>query len=161
MKAATAGVRRETTVTTVFGAVTGRMARLSAVAAGPMPVISGAVKTRVKTVGFQVLCGATTGMFGALTAGASGAAPRLGAAAPQACCEVYQAFRDGDLGLAEEKQVRVRAAAERMEGVRGVAWSKYGCDLNGYFGGRARLPLLGLTAAEREVLEGEMWELRN
>ena len=31
-------------------------------------------------------------------------------------CEVYQAWKDGDLGLAEEKQVRVRLAAERMEG---------------------------------------------
>ncbi len=161
LRAATAGVRRETTVTTVFAAVTGRMAAANVAAAGPMPVLSGVVRTRVKTVGFQVLCGSTTGIYGALTSGASGAAPRLGAAAPQACCEVYQAFRDGDLGLSEEKQVRVRAAAERMEGVRGVAWSKYGCDLNGYYGGRPRLPLLGLTAAEREILEGEMWELRN
>ena len=40
--------------------------------------------------------------------GAVGAVPRVGACAPQACCEVWQAFKDGDLPLAEEKQERVR-----------------------------------------------------
>ena len=35
--------------------------------------------------------------------------------------------------------------AERVEEELGVAGIKFGCDLNGYFGGRPRLPLLPLT----------------
>ena len=79
--------------------------------------------------------------------------PLLGPCAPQACCEVWQAFRDGDQPLAEEKQERVREVAERVEGVRGVAALKYGCDLNGYFGGVPRLPLLPLDGERRNEME--------
>ena len=170
VKAATASVRREVTVTTVFAAVTGRMLRLgsgdfvAASSLGGTAVLAAAapgIKTRTKGVGFQILSGGTGGMLGDWQAGAVGAVPRLGAAAPQACCEVYQAWKDGDLGLAEEKQERVRAAAERMEGTGGVAWSKYGCDLNGYFGGRPRLPLLALNGGQREELEQVMVGLKN
>ena len=119
------------------------------------------LKTRTKRVGFQVLAGSTSGMLEAWMAGAVGAAPRLGACAPQACCEVWQAFRDGDGALAAEKQERVRLVGERMEGWKGIAALKYGCDLNGYFGGRARLPLIGLTAQEREAVERELAGMKN
>ncbi len=169
VKAGTVGVKREVTVTTVFAAVTGRMLRqgagdfVAASSLGGTAVLTAApgIRTRTKVVGFQVLSGGTGGLLEAWQAGAVGAVPRLGAAAPQACCEVYQAWKDGDLGLAEEKQERVRAAAERMEGAGGVAWCKYGCDLNGYFGGRPRLPLLALNGAQREELERVMRGLKN
>jgi len=176
LQAATADVSREVAVTPVFAAATGRMLRRmeaggpgnfvraeslgggAAIAvAAPRP----AVKTRRKRVGFQVLAGSTSGMLEAWMAGAVGAAPRLGACAPQACCEVWQAFRDGDGALAAEKQDRVRSAGERMEGWKGIAALKYGCDLNGYFGGRARLPLIGLTAQEREAVERELAGMKN
>jgi dihydrodipicolinate synthase/N-acetylneuraminate lyase len=171
LKAGSAGVKREVTVTTVFAAVTGRMLRESAGSLLPAARLGGGaavavgastgLRTRTKTVGFQVLCGSTTGMLAAWQSGAAGAVPRLGAASPQACCEVYQAWKDGELAVAEEKQARVRAAALRMEGFSGVAWSKYGCDLNGYFGGRPRLPLFGLNGAQREELEREMSGLKS
>ena len=48
-----------------------------------------------------------------------------------------------------------------MEGARGVSWSKYGCDLNGYFGGRPRLPLLALNREEQLILEAEMSEMKS
>ena len=168
----TAGVSREVTVTNTFAAVTGRMLRASgagdfvpaeslggvAVAvAPPKPRI----KTRTKRVGFQVLAGSTGGMLEAWTVGASGGVPRLGACAPQACCEVWQAFRDGDPALAAEKQDRVLRVGELVEGWRGIAALKYGCDLNGYFGGRARLPLLPLTAEERFAVERGLAGLKN
>ncbi len=119
------------------------------------------VKTRLKKVGFQVLTSTTAGMLESWQAGAVGAVPRVGACAPQACCEVWQAFKDGDLPLAEEKQERVRGIARKVEGFRGVGAVKYGADLNGYYGGRPRLPLLGLTAAESSALERELDGMRN
>ncbi|ADW68634.1 dihydrodipicolinate synthase family protein [Granulicella tundricola] len=170
--AVTTGVSREVEVTTVFAAATGRMSRKGAsgdfvsaaslgggtaltVAAGP------AIKTRRKKVGFQVLAGKTAGMLGAWENGAVGAVPRLGAAAPQACCEVFQAWKDQDPELARVKQERVLEVAGRMEGFGGVAWSKYGADWNGYFGGRVRLPLLGLTGEKRGELEEMLGGMRN
>ncbi len=166
LKAMTAAVSREATVTTVFAAATRRMltASLAPVSSlGGVAVLEGrpGLKTRVKKVGFQVLVGSTEGMLPAWRAGASGAVPRLGACAPQACFEVWQAFKDEDPPLAEEKQERVRAVAARLEGLAGIGAIKYGCDFNGYFGGLPRLPLLGLTAGQRAELEQELAAMRN
>ena len=180
LRAATAEVSRAVDVTTVFAAVTGRMVRANA-APEPGTFVSAesltslttggaalalappkpALKTRVKRVGFQVLTAGTEGMLAAWQAGAVGAVPRLGACAPQGCYEVWQAFKDEDLPLAEEKQTRLQAAARRMEGWGGVAAMKHGCDWNGYFGGRPRLPLLALDGEAKAALERELGGMRN
>ena len=60
-------------------------------------------------------------MLEGLQAGAVGAMPGFSACAPQACYEVLAAWKDGDEGLAEEKQARVRAVAKRVEEELGVA----------------------------------------
>jgi len=86
--------------------------------------------------------------------------PRLAACAPQACYEVYAAFKDGDAGLSAEKAERVRGADALMQEL-GVSGIKYGCDLNGYFGGLARLPRLSLTGAQRRRMEEVLREIRN
>ena len=150
LRSGTSAVKREVTVTAVFAAVTARM-----------QADSTAVKTRTKVVGFQILAGGTAGLLEGLEAGAVGAAPGFAACAPQACYEVLAAWKDGDHGLAEEQQGRLRAAALRVEGEFGVAGIKYGCDLNGYYGGLARLPRLPLTGAERDEIEGLMLGLRS
>jgi dihydrodipicolinate synthase/N-acetylneuraminate lyase len=130
----------------------------AAVAVAPTRTLA---KTRTKAVGFQMLAGSTAGMLEGLRAGAVGAMPAFAAAAPQACYEVLAAWKDGDAGLAEEKHVRLERAAERVEEQLGVAGIKFGCDLNGYFGGRPRLPLLPLTGAERTEIETLMQGMRN
>jgi 4-hydroxy-2-oxoglutarate aldolase len=125
-------VKREVTVTAVFAAVTRRMqdrgeGLISAssltgggagLAVAPTKV---AAKTRTKVVGFQLLAGSTGGMLEGLRAGAVGAMPAFAASAPQACYEVLAAWKDGDEGLAHEKQVRLHSVAERVEGELGVA----------------------------------------
>jgi hypothetical protein len=164
----TSGVSREVTVTQVFAAATGRMLRdadmVSAGSLGGVAVLAAkrpAVKTRTKRVGLQVLAGSTTAMLEAWGSGAVGALPALGACAPQACCEVWQAFKDGDPALAAEKQNRIVTAGKLVEGSRGIAALKHGCDVNAYFGGRPRLPLLPLTAEEREAMERALSGLKN
>ena len=87
--------------------------------------------------------------------------PAFAASAPQACYEVLAAWKDGDQGLAEEKQTRLHDLAMRVEKELGVAGIKFGCDLNGYFGGRPRSPLLPLTGEERAEIETLMRGLRN
>ncbi len=179
LKARTSAVEREVNVTPVFTAVTGRMLHPAesattsgnfvsaeslgsgiALAAAP-PAAAITLKMRSKRIGFQILSGSTATMLDGLKAGASGAVPRLGACAPQACCEVYQAFRDQDLPLAEEKQHRLVMIGEMMEGWSGIAALKHACDLNGYFGGRPRLPLLALRAEERAQVEKLLVALPN
>ncbi len=65
------------------------------------------------------------------------------------------------LALAEEKQARLRDAVAKVETELGVPGIRFGCDLNGYFGGRPRLPLLPITGEEREAIEGLMRGVRN
>ena len=151
-------VSREVTVTPVFAVATGRMlAEVVPVASGnyiaaasltgtatalatepPRP----AIRTRTKRVGFQILAGQTSALSEALTAGARGALLPFAACAPQACYEALAAWKDGDEALAAEKSDRLRSAALLIEEQLGPPALKAGCDLNGYFGGRARLPLL-------------------
>ncbi len=173
--AATDNMSRQVTVTTTFAAVTRRMLR-TAESVGTENFVSAASlsggtavlapsapanKTRTKKVGFQILAASTSGMLEAWNAGASGAVPRLGACTPQACCEVWQAFKDGDPALAAEKQGRSLKAGALVEGWRGIASLKYGCDLNAYFGGRPRLPLLPLRDGERGAVEDVLAGLKN
>ena len=119
------------------------------------------IKTRTKEVGFQVMTGSATMLLDSLEAGAAGAILGLAACAPQACQEVYFAWKDHDLTLAAEKQQRIVAANKRIVGEMGVAGVKYACDFNGYYGGQARLPLLGLTAAEKAEIETILAGVRN
>lgn len=173
LRSLTAAVKREVTVTAVFAAVTGRMRRpqaggewvsaqsLSAKAGVAMVSPKMAARTRTKTVGFQILTGGVGGVLEGLRGGAVGAMAAFAACAPQACYEVLAAWKDGDEGLAEEKQRRLGEIARRIEEQLGVPGIKYGCDLNGYYGGPARLPLLPLTGAERGEVEELMHGIRN
>ncbi|WP_433964274.1 dihydrodipicolinate synthase family protein [Tunturiibacter gelidiferens] len=172
----TASYKRDVTVTAVFAAVTGRMqSRIegaeakdlilaTALTDGGAAVATSSktiAKTRTKNVRFQVLSGRSDWMLEGLRSGAVGAMPAFAAAAPQACYEVLAAWKDGDEGLAEEKQIRLQDVAVRIERQMGVAGIKFGCDLNGYFGGRPRLPLLPLTGEERTEIEALMQGMRN
>jgi dihydrodipicolinate synthase/N-acetylneuraminate lyase len=174
--AATQGVAKRTvTVTPIFEAVTERMlgvkseASANFVSAGDLtggvalasapPAVP--IKTRSREVGFQVLTGASGILLDALQAGASGGILGFAACAPQACQEVYLAWKDHDLTLANEKQQRIAAPGKRIVGELGIAGMKYACDFNGYYGGNARMPLVGLTAAEKSEIDGLLRQIRN
>lgn len=173
---ATQLVKRTVTVTTIFTAVTQRMlapqvtdsaARFvaadalqqgnSAVAVAAPPVT---MKMRQKEVGFSVLTGGAGTMHAAFCAGASGAVVAFGTCAPQCCCEIWMAWKEGDKGLAEEKQERIRTASSIVGRQMGIPGLKFACDLNGYYGGRARLPLLPLTGEQQQEVTRWMTDIR-
>lgn len=167
--------KRTVAVTPIFEAVTGRMlaARqepvsgfvpasdlnggVAVAAAPPAP----ALKTRTREVGFQVLSGSPGTLLDSLEAGASGAILAFAACAPQACQEIYLAWKDHDTALAREKQKRIAAAGQRVAGGFGIAGIKYACDFNGFYGGRPRAPLLPLTAEQKAEVEALMADIRN
>jgi dihydrodipicolinate synthase/N-acetylneuraminate lyase len=175
--AATASApRRNVAVTATFTAVTSRRLNAQAEAAGlaaalmPADALMAGVgyaaspppgfKTRMREVGFQVLCGSAQTLLPSLTAGATGGVLAMASFAPQACAEIYTAWKDRDATLAEEKQQRIVNAADLICGRLGIPGVKYACDLNGYYGGSPRLPLLPLTAAERGEVEQSLRNIR-
>ncbi|MGB7641175.1 MAG: dihydrodipicolinate synthase family protein, partial [Terriglobales bacterium] len=121
----------------------------------------GNLKTRQKEVGFQILVGAAHQLEPSLALGAAGAILAFACPAPTTCYEIYAAIKEDDLPLAREKQERLKQAAQRVVSELGVPGIKYAMDLNGYYGGPARLPFLPLTGDQKKVVEETMANLRN
>ncbi len=182
MRAATVNVKHTVNVTEIFNAVTGRMLSSASGQSRPQELVSAEslgrtggsaatatvaapakpkFKMRTKEVGFQILTGAAHKLLPSLEAGANGGVLAFAAAAPTACFEIHTAWKEGDLKLAEEKQNRVSVAAQRVASELGVPGAKFAMDLNGYFGGLARLPLLPLTGEEKAEVQKLMGDLRS
>lgn len=174
--------RRTVTVTPVFEAVTGRMLSTKPEAAGSFISAEGlanagsgsgggvalavappapALKTRTREVGFQVLTGSAGTLKESLDAGASGAILAFATCAPQACQEIYTAWKEHDDQLAADKQQRIAEASNVIGGRLGVPGIKFACDWNGYYGGKPRSPLLSLTAEVRQEVEKLLAQIRN
>jgi dihydrodipicolinate synthase/N-acetylneuraminate lyase len=175
-------IKRTAAVTETFNAVTPRMLQAAAAGNGGgdlVPIgalggtttksapsssavaVVGGVKTRQKEVGFQVMVGAAQKLYPSLQAGAVGAILAFADAAPTACYEIYAAWKEGDQELARLKQERIAKAAQRLVSELSVPGLKYAMDLNGYFGGLPRLPLLPLTAEVKSEIESLMTDIRN
>jgi 4-hydroxy-2-oxoglutarate aldolase len=173
---ATRFVKRVATVTPTFTAVTQRMLQAQVENSAPKFVTAEALgkgntavavaapstgmKRREKEIGFSVLTGGGDTLHAALTAGANGAVLSFATCAPQCCYEVWTAWKEGDSGLAEEKQERIRQASVRVGSQMGIPGVKFACDLNGYYGGRPRLPLLPLTAEQQREVQLLMADIR-
>ncbi|MGB6132038.1 MAG: dihydrodipicolinate synthase family protein [Acidobacteriaceae bacterium] len=172
--------KRSVLVTPIFQAVTSRMILAEAEAesalaaslvsidalspsatvaiAPPAPRVKA---MRKKEVGFQVLTGAADNLLPALEAGVSGAVLAFASPAPQACQEIYTAWKENDSRVAQEKQQRIVASSRLVAGKYGISGLKYACDLNGYYGGVPRIPLLPLTAAQQADIAAAMSDIRN
>ena len=170
----TRAVKRTATVTEVFAAVTGRMLTMESAPGGdvvPLGALGGPAatavqappkfKTRSKEVGFQVMVGAAHQLEASLELGAVGAILAFACPAPTACYEIYAAWKEGDKALAREKQQRIVEAAKRVVGDFSISGVKYAMDLNGYFGGPVRLPLLPLNAEQKAEVERLMGNIKN
>jgi dihydrodipicolinate synthase/N-acetylneuraminate lyase len=119
------------------------------------------LKTRTKEAGFQVLTGSASIILPSLEAGASGAILGFAACAPEACYEVYFAWKDRDHALAAEKQADILKPNQRIVAELGIGGVKYACDFNGYYGGYARQPLLPLSGDEKSEIENLLRQIRN
>jgi 4-hydroxy-2-oxoglutarate aldolase len=170
--------RRTVTVTLIFEAVTGRMmaarpaagnfisaAGLASGADGGVALAvappAPAIKTRTREVGFQVLTGSAGNLKESLDAGASGAILAFAACAPQACQEIYVAWKEHDDQLAQDRQQHIAKASNVIGGELGIPGIKYACDFNGYYGGKARSPLLPVTAETKLEIESLLARIRN
>jgi dihydrodipicolinate synthase/N-acetylneuraminate lyase len=173
MVAHTRHVKRTAAVTEVQEAVTGRMRKAAEAAAhsGSLPItgqpsssavaVVGGLKTRQKEVGFQVLVGAAQKLEPSMAVGAVGAILAFACCAPTACFEIYAAWKEMNEKVAHEKQERIVEPAVKVVGEMSIPGVKYAMDLNGYYGGPVRLPLLPLTAEEKGTVERLMAKIKN
>jgi dihydrodipicolinate synthase/N-acetylneuraminate lyase len=111
-----------------------------------------------RAVGFQVLVGNSATLYPSLCLGAPGAVLGQANAAPIACLNVVEAYRDGEHGIAREKQ-ELLIDAHSVVSQLGIPAIKYAMDLNGYYGGAPRLPMLPLTASQRDRVEAAFAKL--
>jgi 4-hydroxy-2-oxoglutarate aldolase len=166
-------IRRTAKATDVFQAVTQRMAAgknrdnsdfvtTAELGGAPAAVAAQAgLKTRTKEVGFQVLVGAAQSLLPSLQAGACGGVLAFAAPAPTACFEIYAAWKDNDIEMAQRKQAGIVAATKQVVSEFGIPAVKYAMDLNGYYGGPPRMPLLPLTATQKSTVEAQMASFPN
>jgi len=176
MVTATKHIKRTTIVTELQQAVTSRMLAAPATqtsegglvaidnlaGGGNVAVAAPArIKTRSREVGFQVLVGAAQTLLNSLQVGASGGVLAFAAPAPTICFEIYAAWRDNDLDLARTKQEALGAAAKKVVSEMGIPAVKHALDLNGYYGGLPRLPLLPLSAAQKAEVASFMGPFPN
>jgi dihydrodipicolinate synthase/N-acetylneuraminate lyase len=177
--AETRHVKRTVTVTEQFEAVTGRMLKEAkqAVAVGELVPVGalggtakpsssavetlGKLKTRQKEAGFQVMVGAAHQLLESLDTGAVGAILAFACPAPTACFEIYTAWKENAREIAREKQERITEAVKKIVGQYSIAGVKYAMDLNGYYGGNPRLPILPLDGDQKAEVERLMANIKN
>ncbi len=182
----TCHIQRSATVTETFEAVTPRMLAAATVGSGAeggelvsiaalagsgsVPstkpssaavTVVGKMKTRQKEVGFQVMVGAADKLHASLEVGAVGAILAFACFAPTACYEIYAAWKEGDVDLAQLKQERITEASQYVVAGLGISGAKHAMDFNGYFGGTVRLPLLPLTGDAKAEVERLLADVRN
>lgn len=111
--------------------------------------------------GFQVLVGSAPTLYPSLLMGATGAILAFANAAPYAAILIWEAFRTRQNDAAEDLQKRISAAARLVTTRYGIPGLKYAMDLNGYYGGSPRLPLLPVCPAARAEIEAAFHELKS
>ena len=104
--------------------------------------------------GFQVLVGSAPTLWPSLLMGACGAILAYANAAPYSTIAIWEAYRTRDEAAGLDWQNRIARAAWLVTARYGIPGLKHAMDLNGYYGGLSRLPLVNPTPeAKREIEE--------
>ena len=106
--------------------------------------------------GFGLLAGESPSTVTLLLSGASGMITGFAAAAPFFCLNLEQAVRTREHDAARNIEQRARAAIDLLRLEYGIAGLKYALDLNGYYGGPPRLPLLPLRPEAKQKIEAAL-----
>ena len=110
---------------------------------------------------FKVLAGSAGYLLPALSVGASGAISALANVFPQEVCDVQALFDAGQLAEARTLQARLIPANNAVTTLYSVPGLKAALELIAGYGGEPRMPLLPLTAQERETLSDMLRNVRD
>src|SRR5437588_2344586 len=103
--------------------------------------------------GFQVLVGSAPTLWPSLLMGACGAILAYANAAPYSVIAIWEAYRTREEAAGLDWQNRIGNAAALVTSKYGVPGLKYAMDLNGYYGGPPRLPLIVPTVEAKHEIE--------
>lgn len=101
---------------------------------------------------FSVISGTIDSLIPAMMIGAVGGVVSLANPFPEACCRLYELFNNGELSEAKELYRRLLRLNRSIAGTYAVAGVKAAMELNGFFGGDPRLPLLPLNPQQKQNL---------
>lgn len=113
----------------------------------------------VATDSFAVLSGSANTFLSALLNGAAGGVISLANSLPDVVNRLYQYFVDGDIKRATELNKKILQANYTISGKYGVAGVKAAMDLEGYFGGFPRLPLLPLKEEDVSIIRKALQDI--
>lgn len=134
--------------------IDGDLAPQSIAALAAHPNIIGICRASLDRVeGLQVLASSELTLLESFAAGATGAVLAFANAAPYALISIWEAYRTREFDAARDWQTRISPVVELIAAEFGVAALKHAMDLNGYYGGPPRLPLVPLTADEQKQVE--------
>ena len=102
--------------------------------------------------GFQVLVGAMDILYPSLRQGAAGAILAFANAGPFLCLSMEEAVRTREYEAAQELHERASTAAG-VAGHYGIAGLKYAMDLQGYYGGPPRMPMVAVVSEAKRQIE--------
>jgi 4-hydroxy-2-oxoglutarate aldolase len=109
---------------------------------------------------FPILAGSEGQVWESLRAGANGAALAFASAAPYATIAIWEAFRTREEDAGVDWQGRIAHPGELVTDVYGAPGLKHAMDLNGYYGGPARLPFSPLSAEGKQAVEDAFRDLK-
>jgi 4-hydroxy-2-oxoglutarate aldolase len=110
--------------------------------------------------GFQVLVGSAPTLWPSFVVGAVGAVLAFANAAPYATITIWEAYRTREMDAAKDWQGRIARAAALVTSKYGVPGLKYAMDLNGYFGGPPRLPLVPPSLEAKAEIDTAFCDLK-
>jgi 4-hydroxy-2-oxoglutarate aldolase len=110
--------------------------------------------------GFQVLVGSAPTLWPSLMMGACGAILAFANAAPYASIAIWEAYRTREEEAARDWQNRIARAAMLVTTKYGIPGLKHAMDLNGYYGGPPRLPLIPPTPEAKHEIDEAFKDLK-
>ena len=110
--------------------------------------------------GFQVLVGSAPTLAPSLAVGAVGAVLAYANAAPYSTIAIWEAHRQREFDAAMDWQRRIAKAAVLVTVKYGIPGLKYAMDLNGYYGGPVRLPLVPIGPDAKKEIEEAFADLK-
>ncbi len=110
--------------------------------------------------GFQVLVGSMDILYPSLRQGAAGAILAFANPAPFLCLSMEEAVRTREFEAARELHERASTAAG-VVGQYGIAGLKYGMDLQGYYGGPLRMPMVAVVSEAKRQIEDAFREIQS
>jgi len=110
--------------------------------------------------GFQVLVGSASTLWPSLLMGACGAILAYANAAPYSAIAIWEAYRTREEAAGLDWQNRIGRASALVTTKYGIPGLKCAMDLNGYYGGPPRLPLVVPTPEAKKEIEEAFQDLK-